>query len=91
MSAGFAVERSLSSTGTFRLNGNLGYNNDNQVIPVAVLRTSYTGHYNGMFEPSFAVTALRLNAPDPNSMPAGPLQALSVTSSDRVVVGDSWK
>lgn len=88
MSAGFAMERSLASSGTLRFNGNLGYNNDNQVIPAAVLRTSYTGHYSGMFEPSFAITALRLTAPDPNSMPAGPLQALSVTSSDRVVVGD---
>ncbi len=88
MSAGFAVERSLSSAGTLRLNGNLGYGNDGQVIPAAVLRTSYTGHYNGVFEPSISITALRLNAPDPNSMPGGPLQALSVTSSDRVVVGD---
>ncbi len=88
MSAGFAVERSLSSLGTFRVNGNLGYNNDNQAIPTAVLRTSYTGHYNGVFEPSVAITALRLNTLDPSSMPGGPLQALSVTSSDRVVFGD---
>lgn len=88
MSAGFAVERSLSSSGTLRLNGNLGYDNDSQVIPAAVLRTSYTGRYNGVFEPTIAITALRLNAPDPISMPGGPLQALSVTNSDRIVVGN---
>lgn len=88
MSAGFAVERSLASAGTLRLNGNLGYGGDGQGIPAAVLRTSYTGRYNGVFEPSVSITALRLNAPDPNAMPGGPLQALSVTSSDRVVLGD---
>jgi Carboxypeptidase regulatory-like domain len=88
MSAGFAVERTLSSAGTLRLNGNVGYGTDNQSIPAAVLRTSYTGHYEGAFEPSISITALRLNAPDQNAMPASPLQALSVTSSDRVVLGD---
>jgi hypothetical protein len=35
-----------------------------------------------------AITALRLNSPDLNTMPAGSLQALSVTSSDRIVLGD---
>lgn len=88
MSAGFAVERSLLSTGTLRLNGNVGYESDGQSVPAAVLRTTYTNHFNGMFEPSVAITALRLNSPDLNSMPAGSLQALSVTSSDRIVLGD---
>jgi len=41
-----------------------------------------------MFEPSVAITALRLNSPDLNTMPAASLQALSVTSSDRIVLGD---
>src|SRR5208282_3577033 len=88
MTAGFAVERSLLSSGTLRLNGNVGYGSDGQGIPAAVLRTSYTNRFNGVFEPSLAITALRLNSPDVNSMPAGTLQALSVTSSDRVVLGD---
>ena len=35
-----------------------------------------------------AITALRLNSPDLNTMPGASLQALSVTSSDRVVIGD---
>src|ERR1700675_4598775 len=88
MSAGFDVERSLLSTGTLRLNGNLGYGAAIQGIPAAVLRTSYTNHFNGVFEPSIAITALRLNSPDLNAMPSATLQALSVTSSDRIVLGN---
>ncbi|MFY9907980.1 MAG: carboxypeptidase-like regulatory domain-containing protein [Terriglobales bacterium] len=88
MTAGFAVERQLLSTGTLRLNGNLGYDADGQSIPSAVLRTTYTNRFDGVFEPSVAITALRLNSPDSNDMPDESLQALSVTSSDRVVLGD---
>jgi hypothetical protein len=88
MTAGFAVERSLLSSGTLRLNGNLGYDADGQSTPSAVLRTTYTNRFDGVFEPSVAVTALRLNSPDTNDMLDESLQALSVTSSDRVVVGD---
>ena len=89
MTAGFAVERSLLSSGTLRLNGNVGYESDGEGVPAAVLRTTYTDHFNGMFEPSVAITALRLNSPDLNTMPAASLQALSVTSSDRIVLGDT--
>jgi hypothetical protein len=88
MSAGFAVERSLPSSGTLRLNGNLGYGGDGQHIPAAVLRTAYTNRFSGIFEPSMAITAIRLNSPELNAMPGATLQALSVTSSDRIVMGD---
>jgi hypothetical protein len=88
MNAGFAVERSLLSSGTLRLNGNVGYESDGQGIPSAVVRTSYTGRFNGVFEPSLAITALRLAPPDMNEMPGATLQALSVTSSDRIVLTD---
>ena len=81
MNAGFAVERSLLSSGTLRLNGNVGYESDGEGIPAAVLRTTYTGRFDGMFEPSVAITALRLNSPDQNTMPGASLQALSVTRS----------
>jgi hypothetical protein len=89
MTAGFAVERSLLSSGTLRFNGNVGYGTDGQSIPSAVLRTTYTNRFNGVFEPSVAITALRLNSPDMNTMPGATLQALSMTSSDRIVLGDS--
>jgi hypothetical protein len=88
MNAGFAVEHSLLSSGTLRLNGNVGYGSDGQGVPSAVLRTTYTNRFNGVFEPSVAITALRLNSPDLNTMPGATLQALSVTSSDRIVFGD---
>jgi Carboxypeptidase regulatory-like domain len=40
MNADFAVERSLLSTGTLRLNGNVGYGADGQGAPSGVLRTT---------------------------------------------------
>ena len=88
MSAGFAVEHPLLSSGTVRFNGNLGYAADGQGIPAAVLRTTYTNRFNGVFEPSVAITALRLHSPDLNTMPGATLQALSLTSSDRIVLGN---
>jgi hypothetical protein len=88
MSAGFAVERSLLSNGTLRLNGNVGYEEDGQGIPMAVLRTTYTNRFNGVFEPSLSITAIRLNSPDQHAMPGATLQALSATSSDRIVLGN---
>ncbi len=88
MSAAFSVERSLLSTGTLRLNGNVGYGMDGFPNQAAILRTTYTNHYSDVFEPSISISALRLNSPDINNMPGATLQALSVTSSDRVVLGD---
>jgi Carboxypeptidase regulatory-like domain len=88
MNAGFAVERSLLSSGTLRLNGNVGYGSDGQGAPSGVLRTTYTDRFSGILEPSVAITALRLNSPDSNTMPGATLQALSMTSSDRVVLSD---
>jgi len=88
LNAAFSVERSLLSTGTLRLNGDVGYQSGGGGIPAAFLRTTYTGHYNEVFEPSLSITALRLNSPDLNTIPGASLQALSVTSSDRVVFGD---
>src|SRR6202142_582191 len=88
MSAAFSVERSLLSTGTLRLNGNVGYGSDGSGIPAALLRTTYPSHYTPFFEPSLSITALRLNSPELNSLTGASLQALSVTTSDRVVLGD---
>jgi hypothetical protein len=88
MSAAFSVERSLLSTGTVRFNGDVGYNSDGSANPAAILRTTYTSHYNDVFEPSLSISAIRLNSPDINTMPGAALQALSVTSSDHVVFGD---
>ena len=88
MNAGFALERSLLSSGTVRFNGSLGYGTDGQSIPAAVLRTTYTNRFNGIFEPTMSITALRLNSPDQYAMPGAALEALSVTTSDRIVLGN---
>ncbi|HEX9111411.1 MAG TPA: carboxypeptidase-like regulatory domain-containing protein [Terriglobales bacterium] len=87
MSAGFAVEHPFLSTGTLSLNGNLGYGNGG-LVPAAVIRTSYTNHFATGFEPSIALTLRRLNSPDNNNLRNGSMQALSLTSSDRMVLGN---
>ena len=78
MTAGFAVERSLLSTGTLRLNGNVGYESDGQGIPSAVLRTTYTNRFNGMFEPSMAITASAAQFARPQQRMPGRLAASAV-------------
>ena len=87
MSAGFSVEHPFLSSGTLSLNGNLGYG-DGGLVPAAVIRTSYTSHLGTGFEPSVALTLRRLNSPDNNNLRNGSLQALSLTSSDRMVIGN---
>ena len=88
MSAGFFVEHPVLSTGTLSLNGNLGYGAYNGVTPAGVLRTSYTSHLSNGFEPSVSLSMRRLNSPDANYLRNGTLQAMSLTSSDRMVFGD---
>jgi hypothetical protein len=88
MTAGFFVEHPVLSTGTLSLNGNLGYGAYSGVIPAAVLRASYANHFDNGFEPSIALTVRRLNSPDVANLRNGSLQALSLTSSDRMVLGD---
>ena len=88
MSTAFSVERSLLSTGTLRLKGNLGYGINGAVVPAGVLRTTYTSRFNNVFEPSFSLTARRFTSPGLSGLPGATLQALSVTSSDRIVVSN---
>lgn len=85
MSTGFSVEHSLMSAGTLSVNGNVGYGAG---LPTAVLRTSYSNHFNNGFEPSIAFTVRRLNSPDVNNLHGASLQALSLSTSDRMTVGN---
>ena len=87
MTAGFSVQHPFLSSGTLSLNGNLGYG-DGGFVPAAVIRTSYTNHLATGFEPSIALTLRRLNSPDSNNLRNGSLQALSLTSSDRMVLAN---
>jgi hypothetical protein len=85
MSTGFSVEHSLLSAGTLSLKGNLGYGGG---LPAAVLRTSYSSHFSSGFEPTVAFTVRRLNSPDVNNLHGATLQALSLSTSDRMTLGD---
>jgi len=87
MSAAFSVERSLLSTGTLRLNGNLGYG-AGPGIPAAAFRTTYISRFNNVFEPSLSLSARRFTSPGLSNIPGATLQALSVTSSDHIVLSN---
>jgi hypothetical protein len=84
MSTGFSLEKSIFSSGTVGLRGNVGYGSGE---PTAVVRASYTHKMANGSEPQVAFTMLRLASPDINLRNAG-LQALSLTTSDQFRVGD---
>jgi hypothetical protein len=87
MSTAFSVQRSWRSTGTFRFNGDVGYESDGSNGD-SFVRTTYIGRVNNMFEPSFSLSALRVGTPGFYSLPDATLQSVSLTSADRVVLGD---
>ena len=84
MMTGFSVERSMLTTGTLALLGNVAYNSGS---PNAAIRASYSHHFDNGSEPQFAVTMRRLAAPDFYSR-GDVLQALSLSSSDNVTFAD---
>jgi hypothetical protein len=86
MTTAFSVEHSLFSTGTLSFNGNVDYTTEGN--PNAVVRTTYSNHFNNGFEPTLALTARRLASPDVNNLHGAALQALALMSSDRMTVGD---
>ncbi len=88
MSTGFFIEHPVLSTGTLSVNGSLGYGEYGSLAPAAVLRTSYTSHLASGFEPSVSLTVQRLNSPDVSNLRNGSLQALTLTSTDRMVLGN---
>jgi Carboxypeptidase regulatory-like domain len=81
MSTDFKLERSVFSTGTVGLQGNVGYNGAS-----SVLRASYKHQMLSGSGPELAFTARRLPAPDFAGNKA--LQALSLATSDKIVLGD---
>jgi hypothetical protein len=84
MSTAFSVEHSVFSTGTLGLEGNVGYHDGS---PTTVLRTSYSHKMANGSEPEVAFTLRRLTAPDVNLRNAS-LQALSLTTADKFMLGD---
>ena len=84
VSTGFSVERSIFSSGTVAVRGNVGYGSGS---PAAVLRASYIHKMDNGSQPEVAFTMRRLAAPDINLHSAA-LQALSLTTSDDINLGD---
>jgi len=83
MSTGFSVERSLFSSNTIGLWGNIGYGS---ASPASVLRASFSHKMEDGSEPQFALTMR--NLPAPFTMPNANLQALAMTTSDSFKLGD---
>lgn len=82
VSTGFSLERSLFSSGTVALNGNLGYGDG---APATVVRASYRHNLPNGSHPEIALTVHRFASPDAN---LHPLQALALTVSDGLTLGD---
>src|SRR5713226_1631441 len=84
MNTGFSVERSLFSSGTVALQGNVGYNGGS---PNTVLRASYTRALANGSKPEMAFTMRRLAAPGINGYGTA-LQAMALSASDEFSLGD---
>jgi len=84
MSTGFSVEKSRFASGTVSLDGNVGYGNGS---PAAVVRAGYVRKMANGSEPQVGFTMRRLSSPDA-SLHNADLQALALTTSDNLIVGD---
>jgi len=84
MTTGFSMEKSIFSSGTAGLQGNVGYGPGS---PSAVLRASYAHRMPNGSKPEVALTMRRLAAPDANLHSSG-LQAFALTTSDDFNIGD---
>jgi hypothetical protein len=82
MSTGFSVERSIFSSDTIGLRGNVGYGSSS---PAAVLRASYSHKMENGSEPEFDLTMRNLPAPDASLRS---FQSLALTTSDAFSMGD---
>jgi Carboxypeptidase regulatory-like domain len=83
-STAFLVEKSIFSSGTVALSGNLGYGDG---FPATVLRASYADRMSDGSGPEMAVTIRNLAAPG-IGLPGTDLQALSLTAADNLNLGD---
>jgi hypothetical protein len=82
MSTGFSVEKSVFSSDTIGLRGNVGYGSSS---PSAIVRASLQHKMGNGSEPSFAVTMWNSPAPD---VTLHNFQALALTTSDNLRLGD---
>jgi hypothetical protein len=82
MSTGFSMEKSIFSSSTIGLRGNVGYGTSS---PSSVLRASFSHKMDDGSEPLFAVTMRSLPAPD---ITLHSFQALALTTADTLTLGD---
>jgi Carboxypeptidase regulatory-like domain len=84
MSTGFTVEKSLFASDTLRFNGDLGYGTG---VPNAVVRTTFKHEMANGSTPEISFTMRRISTPD-LGLRNTDLQALALTTSDTVAIGD---
>ena len=84
MSTVFSVEKSVFSSGTMALQGDVGYGSGS---PSAVVRASYSRNLSNGAKPEIALTMRRLAAPGIDSHNEA-LQALALSASDDFTLGD---
>jgi len=82
MSTAFSMEKSIFSSSTIGLRGNVGYGTSS---PASVLRASFRHKMDDGSEPLFAVTMRSLPAPD---ITLHSFQALALTTADTFNLGD---
>ena len=82
MNTGFSMEKSIFSSDTIGLRGNVGYGSSS---PASVLRATFRQKMDNGSEPSFAMTMRNLPAPD---ITLHSFQALALTTSDSFSLGD---
>ena len=87
MSTGFVLEKSLFASDTLRFRGDVGYGTG---TPNAVMRASYKHQMANGSTPEFAITMRRISSPDLGLRNAD-LQALALTTSDDITVGDVFE
>jgi len=82
VSTGFSVERSIFSSDTIGLRGNLGYGAG---TPASVVRASFSHKMADGSSPEFDLTMRSLPAPDPALRP---FQAIALTTADSLALGE---
>jgi hypothetical protein len=90
LGTGFSLERSIFSSDTIGLQGNIGYGTGSgygATSPASVLRASFSHKMDDGSEPSFALTMRNLPAPD-LGLQSSSLQAFSLTTADSFAMGD---
>jgi hypothetical protein len=81
MTTAFALEKSLFSSGTLSVNGNIGASGD----PTGVLRASYAHDFGDTSRPTFTVTYRHFAAPGAAVLNS-PYSAIEMSSSDSMSV-----